>query len=104
MVMRLDYANARFGAPLSPRLAWAHDVRGVGPSFNQGTRALSVGLGFNFQQNLQADIAYTAFLGGRDYAGVDPVAVPAGQPAAFSSSANPLKDRDFIAIIVSYSF
>jgi hypothetical protein len=30
--------------------------------------------------------------------------VPAGQPASFSSSANPLKDRDFLAINVSYSF
>jgi hypothetical protein len=104
VVARLDYSNALFGATLSPRLAWAHDVRGVGPTFNQGTKALSLGLGINFQQNLQADLSYTAFFGGRDFAGVDPVAVPAGQPAAFSSTANPLKDRDFIAINVSYSF
>lgn len=104
LVARLDYSNALFGATVSPRLAWAHDVRGVSPTFNQGTKALSLGLGFNFQQNLQADISYTAFFGGRNYSGVDPIAVPAGQPAAFSSSANPLKDRDFIAITVSYSF
>ena len=104
LVARLDYANALFGATLSPRLAWAHDVRGVGPTFNQGTKAVSIGLGANFQQNLQADIAYTGFFGGRNYAGVDPLPVPAGQPASFSSSANPLKDRDFVAITVSYSF
>lgn len=103
-VVRLDYANALFGATLSPRIAWAHDVRGVSPTFNHGTKALSAGVGFNFQQNLQADLSYTAFFGGRDYAGTDPAAVPAGQPASFSSSANPLKDRDFFAITVSYSF
>ena len=104
VVARLDYSNALFGATLSPRLAWAHDVRGVSPTFNQGTRAASVGVGMNFQQNLQGDISYTAFFGGRDFAGVDPVAVPAGQVAAFSSTANPLKDRDFFAINLSYSF
>ena len=104
LVARLDYSNALFGATLSPRAAWAHDVRGVSPTFNQGTRALSAGLGINFQQNLQADISYTAFSGGRDFAGVDPAAVPAGQPASFSSTANALKDRDFFAVNVSYSF
>ena len=104
LVARFDYSNAFFGATVSPRLAWAHDVRGVGPTFNQGTRALSVGLGLNYQQNLQGDISYTTFTGGRDYSGVDPQPVPAGQPAAFSSTANPLKDRDFFAINVSYSF
>ena len=104
LVARLDYSNALFGATLSPRLAWAHDVRGVSPTFNQGVKAVSAGLGVNFQQNLQADISYTAFFGGRDFSGVDPAPVPAGQPASFSSTANSLKDRDFFAINVSYSF
>jgi hypothetical protein len=103
-VARLDYSNALFGATLSPRIAWAHDVRGVSPTFNEGTKAISVGLGINYQQNLQADISYTSYFGGRDYGGVDPVPVPAGQPQSFSSTANPLKDRDFLAINVSYSF
>ena len=76
----------------------------MGPTFNQGVKAVSVGVGVNFQQNLQGDIAYTSFFGGRDYAGTDPVPVPAGQPQTFSSSANPLKDRDFLAITLSYSF
>ena len=104
LVARLDYSNALFGATASPRLAWAHDVRGVSPTFNEGTKAISVGLGLNFQQNLQGDISYTAFTGGRNYSGADPAAVPAGQPASFSSTANSLKDRDFFAINVSYSF
>jgi hypothetical protein len=30
--------------------------------------------------------------------------VPAGQPQSFASHANPLIDRDFFAITVSYSF
>ena len=104
VVGRLDYANALFGATVSPRFAWAHDVRGVSPTFNGRTRAITVGFGFNFQQNLQADISYTAFTGGRDFAAADPIAVPAGQPQAYSSSANLLKDRDFLAVTLSYSF
>jgi hypothetical protein len=104
LVARLDYQNVLGSLGVSPRLAFAHDVHGVSPTFNQGTRALSAGLGFNYQQNLQADISYTAFMGGRVFSGVDPATVPAGQPQAFASHANPQIDRDFFAITISYSF
>lgn len=103
IVARMDFPA--FGAAtISPRIAFAHDVRGVSPTFNEGVKAASFGINFNLRQNLQADLSYTNFFGGRTYAGTDPAAVPAGQSADFASTANSLKDRDFIAFTVSYSF
>lgn len=104
LVGRLDYPNALLGATVSPRVAFSHDVDGRGPTFNEGAKALTLGVGFNYRQNWQADIAYTAFFGGRAISGTDPGAVPAGQSASYSSSTNPLKDRDFLAVSISYSF
>ncbi len=106
---RLDFPNAIGPATLSPRIAFSHDVHGVSPTFNQGTKAITFGLGLNYKQNWQADISYTAFWGGRTYAGTDPVTnpaagFPAGQSASYASSANPLKDRDFISLSLGYSF
>jgi hypothetical protein len=100
---RLDYPNAIAGGTLSPRIAFAHDVHGVSPTFNQGTKAATFGLTYNLRQKWVVDVAYTAFWGGRTYTGTDPVATP-GQPAGFASSANPLKDRDFLSVSVAYSF
>lgn len=100
---RMDFPNAIGPATVSPRIAFSHDVQGVGPNFNQGVKALTLGAGLNYKQNWQADIAYTSFFGGRTYAGTDPIAT-AGQSSSFASSANPLKDRDFISASVSYSF
>jgi hypothetical protein len=104
LVARLDYSNWVGGATFSPRIAFAHDVRGVSPTFNQGTQAITAGLGVGYRQNLQADVSYTTFRGGRVYSGTDPKPVPAGQPQTFASHANPFIDRDFFAITVSYSF
>jgi hypothetical protein len=103
LVSRLDYENLIGAVGVSPRLVFAHDVNGVGPTFNQETKALTLGLGFNYLQRWQADLAYTSFFGGRTYSGTDPTATP-GQPASYASSANPLKDRDFLAVSVSYAF
>lgn len=104
LVGRLDYPNAIGAITLSPRIAYAHDVNGVSSTFNEGTQAGTLGLNFNYGQNLQADVAYTWFWGGRTYSGTDPSAVPAGQSSSYASSANPLKDRDFLAVSLSYSF
>ena len=104
LLTRLDFPSAIGGATLSPRLAFAHDVRGVSPTFNQGVKVLTLGLAANYKQNWQADIAYTSFFGGRTYSGTDGAGTPAGQAKAYASSANPLKDRDFISASVSYAF
>ena len=107
---RLDYPNALGAATVSPRIAFGQDVNGVGPTFNDGAMSLTIGFGFNYRQNWQADIAYTSYFGGRTIAGIDPAPnsplnpFPAGQSRYYASSTNPLKDRDFIALSVSYSF
>jgi hypothetical protein len=109
LVGRLDFPNAIGAATVSPRLVFSHDVNGRSPTFNEGAKALVLGIGFNYRQDWQADIAYTAFFGGRTYGGTDPVSdpaagFPAGQSADYASGSNPLKDRDFLAASISYSF
>jgi hypothetical protein len=102
---RLEYANALFGGNLAPRFSFAHDVRGVGPNFNQGVKAASLGLSWDYQRRWVVDAQYTNYWGGRIYCGTDvPGSSVAGQPASWCASANPLKDRDFYSFNVSYSF
>ena len=100
---RLDFENAIGAASLSPRIAFSHDVHGVSPTFNQGVKAATFGVSLGYRQSWVVDVAYTSFWGGRTYAGVDPLPT-AGQSSSFASSANPLKDRDFLSVSVSYSF
>ncbi len=110
LLAKLDYPNAIAGGTLSPRIAFSHDVDGVSPTFNQGVKAMTIGLGFNFRQSWQADIAYTTYWGGRTYSGTDSGAganaytAIAGQSPTWASSANPLKDRDFLSASLSYAF
>ena len=101
---RLEYANALMGGSLAPRVAFAHDVKGVGPNFNEDVQSASVGLSWDYQRKWLVDVQYTAYWGGRVYCGTDVSGVPPTQPASFCSAANPLKDRDFYSISVSYSF
>jgi hypothetical protein len=101
---RMDFENALGPAQLSPRLVLSHDVNGVGPNFNQDAKAVAVGVTLNYLQRWQVDVAYTSFFGGRVYKGTDTTAPPAGQSANWSINANPLTDRDFAALSVSYSF
>lgn len=104
LLARLDFPNAVGGANLSPRIAFSHDVKGRSPTFNEGAKAVTLGLGVNYRQNWQADIAYSSFFGGKKVRGTDPAAVPAGQAQTYASHTNPLVDRDFLSISVSYSF
>ena len=104
LVGALSYPNAIAGATLIPRLAYSHDVHGVGPTFNQGVKAATLSLSAVLKQKWQADFAYTTYWGGRSYTGTDPGAVPAGQVATYATSANALKDRDFMSVSLRYSF
>ena len=108
LAARLDYANALFGGTLAPRVAFSHDVHGVSPTFNQGTRSISAGMSWDYQRKWIVDAQYTNFFGGRNYCGTDAPppgsSVTPGQPASWCSSANPLRDRDFYSFSVSYSF
>ncbi|HSW14329.1 MAG TPA: DUF1302 domain-containing protein [Solimonas sp.] len=103
-VARMDYENLIGAVGVSPRLVFSHDVNGVSPTFNKDAQALTFGIGFNYLQRWQGDLAYTNFFGGRTYSGVDPLPVPAGQSAGYATSANPLKDRDFLSASISYAF
>jgi len=100
-VVRADYSNAIGPINLSPRIAFAHDLRGTSQTFAQGVKAASVGVSANYQQKWQADVAYTNFFGGESFSGISGSGMTA-QPV--KSTNNPLSDRDFIAATVSYSF
>ncbi|MDP3295408.1 MAG: DUF1302 domain-containing protein [Nevskia sp.] len=109
-VARLDYLSLIGAINMSPRVVFSHDVKGVSPTFNEGAQAVTVGLNFNYQQLYTVDVSYTSFFGGREYCGSDdPVVVAsngaaAGQPLSYCTAANPLKDRDFIALTMTYAF
>lgn len=103
LVGALSYPNAIAGTNLIPRVAFSHDVHGVGPTFNQGVKAATFGLGAVLKEKWQADIAYTTYWGGRTYSGTDPLATGT-QLRTYATSANPLKDRDFVSASLRYSF
>ncbi len=108
LVGRADYSNLMFGANVSPRFAFNHDVKGTSQTFNEGVKSFSLGVGFDWQKKTVLDISYNNFFGGRTYCGTDSVAsaqvLLAGQSQSYCSSANPVKDRDFFSISLSYSF
>jgi hypothetical protein len=102
---RLEYNNALFGGNLAPRIAYSDDVRGVGPTFNEKAKSVSVGAFWDYQRKWGVDVQYTNYFGGRITCGTDvPGSSVVGQPASWCSSAYPLKDRDFYSFTVSYSF
>ncbi len=88
LLARATYNNALGAVTVLPRVAWAHDVSGTTPgpggSFIDGRKTLTVGVGFNYLQKWVFDLAYTNYMGGGRY--------------------NLLKDRDFYAASVRYSF
>jgi len=79
----LEYPNAIAGINLSPSVAWSHDVDGTGPNFNEGSKAVSLGLNADYQNTYTASLAYTDFFGG-DY--------------------NTIVDRDFVALSFGVNF
>ncbi|MBD1400029.1 DUF1302 domain-containing protein [Pelovirga terrestris] len=88
MVAKLDFNNAIGAVTLSPRVAWAHDVNGTTPgpggNFVEGRKAITLGLGANYQNKWSADISYTDFFGAGRY--------------------NLINDRDFLAAEIKYFF
>ncbi|GLK87728.1 DUF1302 domain-containing protein [Pseudomonas turukhanskensis] len=80
-----DYNSVFAGVNLKPNVAWSHDVHGYGPnsSFNEGSKAVSLGVDAEYQNTYTASLSYTNFFGG-DY--------------------NTLVDRDFAALSVGVNF
>ncbi len=81
----LDYSNAFLGANLRPSVAFSHDVDGYGPNglFNEGAKAVSLGLDADYQNTYTASLSYTNFFDGRY---------------------NTLVDRDFVALSFGMNF
>jgi Protein of unknown function (DUF1302) len=120
-VGRLEYPNLLLGANVAPRLAFNHDVKGVSQTFNEGVKSISFGTNFDWQKKLSLDLSYTGYWGGRTFCGTDQI-TNAGQTALaaqingvaalgrapqganFCSAANPIRDRDFVSLVVTYSF
>ncbi len=80
-----DYSNVFAGVNLTPNISFSHDVDGYGPNglFNEGSKAVSVGVDAVYQNMYTASLSYTDFFGG-DY--------------------NTLVDRDFLAFSVGVNF
>ncbi|QGW77546.1 DUF1302 family protein [Pseudomonas alkylphenolica] len=62
---KLDYPNVIAGINLSPNLAWSHDVDGVGPNFEEGNKAVSLGLDADYLNTYTASLSYTDYFGGK---------------------------------------
>ncbi len=80
---KLDYPNVIAGINLSPNLAWSHDVDGWGPNFEEGAKAVSVGLDADYLNTYTASLSYTDFFGGN-----------------FNTST----DRDFVSLSFGVNF
>ncbi len=81
----LEYNNVFGGINLIPNLAWSHDVDGVSPNtnFNDGAKALTVGLRGEYLNMYTGSLSYTTFSGG-DF--------------------NVIEDRDFLSLSFGVSF
>lgn len=82
-----DYPNAFLGVNLQPNLAWSHDVEGYSPgpggNFEEGRKAISVGLNADYQNTYTMNLSYTDFFDGK-YSTQD--------------------DRDFVALSFGVNF
>ncbi|NIF16510.1 DUF1302 domain-containing protein [Pantoea sp. Cy-639] len=82
-----DYNNVFAGVNLRPSVAWSHDVSGYSPgpggNFEEGRKAISLGLDAEYQNTYTASLSYTNFFDGK-YTTVD--------------------DRDFVALSFGVNF
>ena len=82
-----DYNNVFAGVNLRPSVAWSHDVDGYSPgpggNFEEGRKAVSLGLDAEYQNTYTANLSYTNFFDGK-YTTVD--------------------DRDFVALSFGMNF
>ncbi|AYC34091.1 DUF1302 domain-containing protein [Pseudomonas cavernae] len=79
----LNYSNVFAGINLSPSLAWSHDVDGNGPNFEEGLKAVSLGLDADYANTYTTSLSYTDFFGGE-----------------FNTNG----DRDFVALSFGVNF
>jgi hypothetical protein len=79
----LNYPNAIAGVNLTPNVAWSHDVDGRSPTFEEGAKAISVGLDADYQSTYTASLSYTNF---------------------FDGEFNTQTDRDFLSLSFGVNF
>ena len=81
----LTYNDVFSGINLTPNIAWSQDVDGYSPNtnFNEGNKALTLGVNAEYLNSYTASLAYTSFWGS-DY--------------------NVINDRDFVSFSLSVSF
>jgi len=88
LVGRLVYNNAIGAINLIPRFGWQHDVSGVTPgpggNFIEGRQAFTLGLGAEYLNRWQLDVSWATYGGASRY--------------------NLINDRDFIGVVIKYSF
>lgn len=80
---QLDYPNVIAGINLAPNLAYSQDVSGFGPTFEEGDKAVTLGLNAEYQNTYTASISYTNYFGGHF---------------------NTMTDRDYAALSVGVNF
>ncbi|WP_347901968.1 DUF1302 domain-containing protein [Pseudomonas purpurea] len=82
-----EYNDVYAGVNLKPNVAWSHDVSGYSPgpggNFEEGRKAVSLGVDAEYQNTYTASLAYTNFFDGK-YTTVD--------------------DRDFVALSFGVNF
>ncbi|MBC3412153.1 DUF1302 domain-containing protein [Pseudomonas sp. SWRI107] len=82
-----EYPDVFSGVNLKPSVAWSHDVSGYSPgpgaNFEEGRKAVSLGLDAEYQNTYTASLSYTNFFDGK-YTTVD--------------------DRDFVALSFGVNF
>jgi len=83
-----EYNRAIGAVNLIPRFYWAHDVNGISPgpggAFNEGTKSLTLAVGFDYQATWSGEIGYTSYFGAGRY--------------------NLVNDRDFVSLEIEYAF
>ncbi|MBN2977240.1 adhesin [Pseudomonas fluorescens] len=82
-----EYPDVFSGVNLKPNVAWSHDVKGYSPgpgaNFEEGRKAVSLGVDAEYQNTYTASLNYTNFFGGE-----------------FST----VNDRDFVALSFGANF
>lgn len=82
-----DYNKVLPSLDLKPNLAWSHDVSGYSPgpdnTFDEGRKAISLGIDAEYENTYLSSLSYTNFFGGR-----------------YST----LSDRDFVTLSVGLKF
>jgi len=79
----LDYPNVIAGINFKPNIAWSQDINGTGPSFEEGAKAVSLGLDADYQNTYTMSLSYTNYFGG-DF--------------------NTMTDRDYMSVSVGVNF